>query len=714
MFSPMIPVPGIVGSGHYATMPGTGIIGENIVRWKIAGAIWRYTFDPPPVGEYFCHHPLGPFWLSALDVFVFRHHDFVLSLPAVVMSALTPPMLYSIGRRKWGVIPGAAAACGFVVLPITLGFAHFHNLEVAVIFGSVLCFWGQVRWLEPPHKKRFLIASLLGVGCAVSNDWPGYISIGVLLGWGLFRAYVLPRRLFERIKLPEYSRWWALAASVAVGSLVLWVALFTKWNKVADWLGSADMRGGGGDVPLKAALESRKYWIDAMFTPFTITIGKIALPVAILRVLARRRDAEVFSLAIFAAAVVQYVGFKRGADVHIFWPHYFGGYYALAFGQLVATLLGVLRWIALRITKRLALAIAAWTALAATVIPTLLVLPDGMRGLRFGRQSGGRYNNNGTIIRSDQDVLFVVEWLRPQIPKGSQLDVSHSIGWGWEHSWCLGTVSEWVDSPRPLGPQNTPYPFWIARASGMNASQLQQVVSTTHARFLGDVVVVDQRDPVVAPLDAYSMNEREPNPFEWYFISGVERMRKVGDAPDPFLTWEWRIHLGQAAPYPTADPRTLDEVRIAHNVAVARGDEALRAHLRAQIDAQIDRAPSVAYDQGMRLVGVRTAQGVEPRLQMWFEAAGPSKGEASFAVHSVVEKKEPFSLMPVDATERNMAYPPPLTPHLWRSGFLYVIETPLFHRTGTERYWGYWESRDGSAPPQRTDGQSFTNLVWVR
>jgi hypothetical protein len=451
-----------------------------------------------------------------------------------------------------------------------------------------------------------------------------------------------------------------------------------------------------------------------MFTPLAILIGKIALPICVLRLVVFRRDAEVYSLAAFVAAVVQYVVFKKGADVHIFWPHYFGPYYALALAELVATAGGVLAWALARFRLRFAYAIAWSVGLALTVVPSLLILPDAIRSMRLGRQTGGRYNNNGSVIRSDQDVLFVVQQLRPRLPPATTLDVSQSIGWGWEHSWVLDGVSEWQTTPRlPLGRNNDGHPFWVARASGLGSGSLKQVVAATHATIYEDTIVVDQREPA-GPLDAYSTNAGEPSLLQWYFVSGVERHRSIGSTPDPFLTWEWRVHLEQPGDRPTAEPRTLDERRIAYNAAVDAGDVPRSEALREKIDPELDRTVSARYDQGMRIVGVRIAQGAEPRLEVWFEADGPAKGDLTFSVHSKVEAKEPWSLMPVDGIERDMSYPPPLSPHLWRKGFLYSIVQPLFHRIGKERYWGFWTSRDGSPPPRRVDGEPLTNLAFVR
>ena len=91
------------------------------------------------------------------------------------------------------------------------------------------------------------------------------------------------------------------------------------------------------------------------------------------------------------------------------------------------------------------------------------------------------------------------------------------------------------------------------------------------------------------PLEAFSFIEREPSLFEYLFVSGTEPHREV--AADPFLTWELRVHFAQAAEPPAEAPRTLDQRRIAHNIAVWRGDQEGTAAQRAAIEAEINGQP---------------------------------------------------------------------------------------------------------------------------
>jgi hypothetical protein len=168
------------------------------------------------------------------------------------------------------------------------------------------------------------------------------------------------------------------------------------------------------------------------------------------------------------------------------------------------------------------------------------------------------------------------------------------------------------------------------------------------------------------------------------------------------------VHLGQpTAPPPEGVARTLDDLRIQHNAAVYAGGSARAAALRDRIVAQLDRGAETVFDQGVRLLGVRRTQGVQPRLEVWFSASGPLPIDATFHVRSTMVARETLSLMPIDETEREMAFPPPLPTRLWRTGFIYKIDVVLNHRIGVERYWGVW------AGPRRLDGAVQTTLAVV-
>lgn len=703
----------IPGAGHLgAGGAGNVMAAEQMLKWHIVYPAWDwYNGTPPPKGDYICHHPFGQYWVPAIFLAILGHRDVVVHLPAALMSAAMPPLLYGIARQKWGPAAGAVAAAAYVVLPVAVGFSQFLNLETFCIFGALLFFWGHTRHMVT-GKRRHMVASLVGLAFACSGDWAGYLLVAPVLVWALFRAFVLPARLTPRFAWTPYARWWALSSALAVGSVLLWLVLFFKAGTLGDWITAAQSRGGGDPDKLKDVLEARKNWIDFSFTPLAITLGKVAAPFCLLRWLVRRRDEETYSLSLLFGATIQYVAFKQGADVHIFWSQYFAPYFALALAQMVHTGGAVVGFVVRRFSWRLAGAVAAWVTLVLGLLPVLVIAPDGVKSLWVWRRTGGRYDENGSVIRSQLDLLRVIEQVvNPVTFRGTPIDAHGSVGWGWEHQWKYqGTAN---DAPTPL--QNTPsaasHPFWIARASGMSTDEQRKIVNMAHVRVYGDTWLVDQREPK-APLDSYSMNEHEPSILQWFLFDPTEVHRDAGTTPDPWTTWEWRSHLGQEAPFPPGEPATLDQMRIAHNVAIARGDRAAAEHWLEKIDAQLDRSVTAKYDTGLQLIGVRVVRGVEPRVEAWFEVG--KDGFASddmFAIKSDVEKKARFSLIPIDTTDRDMSFPEPIPTKLWKPHCIYRTSADLNHRIGVERYSGRWVPRDGGAFPHRIDNRPDTVLT---
>jgi hypothetical protein len=699
------------GAGH----SGAGSVGHvasswPMVKWKIVYPVneW-YSAAAPAKSQYYCHHPFGSFWWSAICLFIFGHHDVVVHLPTVLLSFAIPPLIYGIGRDNWGAIAGAAGACAYVVVPIAVGFANFDNLETIGIFGSLLFFWGQGRYLSY-GKRRDLAASLVGCAACCSGDWYGYATVAPLIGWGLLRGFVLPKRASPRVDADRYARWWALSAAVAVGSLVMWVAFIYKADKIGDWLSSGEMRGGDS-VPLKTVLEGRTTWIDFSFTPLAIAIGKAAVPVLLARLVVLRRDAEVYALSALAGALVEYVVFKRGADVHIFWPHPFAEYYALAIAQLTALLVGAARILTRALSPPRAAAVALeGAALLLGLAPSLAMAPDAVRALMVWRRTGGRYDEKGGIIRSDEDLLHVIrDVIVPNKKPGWKLEFGPGSGFGWEQSWAFDGEGERAADPRAGLPPGAPNSFWFARASNLGSADATRIASEAHVRAYGDIWVVDQRERA-APIDAIVYEEREPNLLEWLAYGGWEPVRVVG-GPDALRTWEWRVHLGQPATLPPEAPdapaTAIDDLRILHNAAVAAGATARARALEDAILKQLDRSPGTAFSDGIRLLGVRLTNGVQPKIEVWFAASGPLPGDAIFHVRSTITGRAPLSLIPPSPTEREMAFPPILPTRLWRPGFFYKIDVVMNHRIGVERYWGAWGG------PRRLDGQAQTTLAVV-
>jgi hypothetical protein len=702
---------GIPGAGHIdAGSAANAMAGEQIVKWRILYPAWGwYTGNPPEKVDYLCTHPYGQEWFPALLIWIFGHKDFVIHLPATLMSAAMPPLLYGIARARWGVAAGAVAAASFAFVPIAVGFSSFWNLEVLTIFGALLFFWGHSRHMET-RKTKHMLASLAGLTLACSGDWVGYLIVAPTLLWAFVRGFVLPPRLSPRLHFNSYARWWAISVALGAATMLLWVGLFYHVDRIGAWLAQGDVRAGGEVQTLKQVLQARKFWIDFSFTPLAIFIGKLAAPVCLAMLFITRCDEETYALGILFGAVFQYVVFKRGADVHIYWPHYFAPYFGLALARLAALGGSTLAWIARALApRRTPAALAAGLTLAFGLAPTVAMVPDGVRSLWVWRRTGGKYDES--LKRSNVDLLFALKQVvMPHTTRGTRLDAHPSAGWGWEQEWTYQADANPGAIPLAASTGVSTHPFWIGRGSGLSSDDERKIVANAHVRIYGDTWIVDQREPA-APLDAYSLNEREPNLFEWIFTNATEPVRSLRQAPDPWLTWEWRTHLGQGVPFPTGEPRTLDEMRIAHNAAIERNDMAAAARWRAQIEAALDRNVQARYEPGLSLIGIRETGGVQPRLESWFECGAPLLGDSAFYVTAAVEARSRWSLIPPDGNAREMAWPSSLPTGLWRKGFIYKTEVVLNHLIGRERYSGYWAARYGAHAPQRVGGPALMQLL---
>ena len=695
MFGPLL-------AGHYASSASMGIIAENMLRWHIAGPVWEYTRSAPPPGMYYCHHPWGIFWTTAAVMKVFGRHDFVCRLAPVLLSAATPPMLYAIGRAIWRPAAGAAAAAAFVVLPITLSFAAFNALEVPVIAWSLLGVWGFVRMTQT-GKAKHLAAALAGSLLAMHADWPGFMLVGAMLGFGLARGFVAPGVFGRVTHARAYAAWWIWTATIAVVSFALYLWLFQRSNKLSDLLGTYGMRSAGNAAPLSAVLSSRRYWIELSFTPIAIALGKLAAVVSLVRLVVLRREHEALPLAVLAMATAQYVIFKQGADIHVFWPHYFGAYFALGMGALVATIAAQIERLGVAGTR------AAAIAIGVALVACAGIARDGIPALRYARETGGRFNEKGLIIDSDGDKTSFLGFVDQRIPKAAHVGLHEGMKPTWAQVWTLGgrivTGGKSVPS-RSRGSGS----IYLADTRYMLNDPQAQLAREYQIASVGPFWMIDERKRQ-GPIEGFSFVEREPSWLTWYFVSGTEPVREI--VPDPWLTWELRTHFGQAAEAPAGSPVTLEQKRIAHNVAIEAGDLATAAALRAEIERALTKI-GVGFDDGTQLVGSTFHEGARSLLTIVFEAGGPAHADVQISVRSKVLSRARGSLTMADPTDRDVGLPLAIPAQRWKKGFLYADPVAIRKRPGTEVFRATLTVRGAGAAPKRVGGRGAVEVLTLR
>jgi len=678
---------GPILGGHYASVASMGIIADNIHRWGIKGPVWVYTAAHPDASMYYCHHPWGIFWTTAGFRELFGRHDYVCRLPAVLLSALTPPVLYAIGRDLYRPIAGASAACAFVVLPITLSFANFNALEVPVMAFGAMFLWGWIRFRRS-RQRRWMAFSLVSALAALNSDWPAFVLVFAVLVVELGSMAAAPRIERRRVL------YWALLAACAVTVGALYLVLFARLGQLDDLFASYELRADGRSSSIAADLRGRRYWIELSFTPLAIALGKCGVLVLAARVILLRRAEELAALCVLAMALLQYLVFSQGAEVHVFWPHYFALYFALAMAALTATIAPSISRLAA--TRRW----RGWPAsLAVSLLPLLLVLRDGVEVLAWARATGGRFNEKGGFIQTDGDKVFVLRQIALELPQDASVGLDQSMGPTWAQIWSLG--GRVVETPASI-PQFEPLANAVLIADLRNLSEVDAtfLLHGYEVRALGPYLVAREG----YGFSAYSVRAREPTLAEWLLTSATEPQRSL--QLDPFATWEIAVHHAVVAPYPQADPRSLEDLRIAHNVAVDRADPAAAERLMAEL-ARHYAGVSARFTDGTALVGFRVTAGVQPRVALLLRAEGPLSAGVVPKIRSRVVESPWLSTTMADPTRRDVAARPLIAPRLWRRGWLYLLDAPLLPRPGIE---AFELSFAGAGAPRPSTGAAAAHL----
>lgn len=689
-----------VAGGHEAQIATRAIVAENMREWGTLAVIKDYTFNAPGYELYYAHHPWGTFWTISAFAELLGRGTWVPKLVGVLLSAPIPALLYGIGRDLWGPVPGAVSAVAYVVLPITLAFGNLAGFELPIIFSCLLATWGYLRFARR-WERKWMWVSVAGMVAAIHSDWQGAVFIGAVLALLAARALAFPS-WFGGVRLRPFAQWWVLTALLTAVSLLGYVAYFQHIGAIEELAHSESWRARGATTPLGDLLRARSYWIDVTFTPLVVTLGKIALPIFVARVVFWRKFHEIFPLALLLMATLQYVKFTNGANVHIYWPLPFAPYWALSLGMFCATGIETTKEIAAR-SGRHAERVAT-VALATFGLVALLVLPDGIRGLRFARATAGRFEDKGRRIIEDVDLSEAAEWIKGSMEGKTVVGLASDIysRENREIEWALHRPIRGIDVSRYVAGVHEER-YLIGDLRTISGPDQRRAAATLRLVTLGPYVFVDAQAPY-APLDAFRFDEREPNLFEWYFLSPTEPMRTV--RPDPWSTWELREHFNQTPnPVPTGEPDTLEEIRIAHNVAVAEGNTEAQEKWQKRLLSSIDSTVATSYTEGIRLLGKRFVRGVDPQLELYFSASGPMSGDLAYEVISRVVAPPRLSLVPADDKVKKYGTPFVVSPRLWRTGFIYLDRIDVRKRPGKEDFIGFFESKD--APnvkvPRRAD-----------
>jgi hypothetical protein len=322
------------------------------------------------------------------------------------------------------------------------------------------------------------------------------------------------------------------------------------------------------------------------------------------------------------------------------------------------------------------------------------ILPDGLTALAFARKTGGRFNEKGLIIYPDLDKQAALAHLARELPEDASLGVDASMKQMYWMDWVLRRPVGPMPFPRlaqPLG--HSHYALDLRFASLAQARSLVQSFRTrTYGPFL-----VAYLGSATTPLEGFALVRREPSFLERWLVSSSHALYDV--VPDPFVAWEVRTHLDdEAPPPPERRPTSFEDLRIAHNVALARGHEASAKDLRQRLLAGTNREVAREYTNGIELLGSRFERGASELLTVYFSAPEPLAEAHSFGIVSYVEAAPAWSLTPPDRLPRDVGMPFALPSSVWRPGFIYAATTEILKRPGRERYAGAFRGRGAPVP----------------
>jgi hypothetical protein len=682
--------------GHFASSAGIGVSAHNMWRLKTLLPVLGYIENTPSASNYYMHHPLGVFWTVAALGKVLGFSNWVLRLPPLIYVTATPYFLYRIGRELWGPIEGGLSALAFVALPITLAYTSYHDLEQPVMFGCVVASWAYLR-LVRTWKDRYAVISALGFFFALNHDWQAYIWGVFFLGWLFVRGFLLPERALGAVRARAFGRYWALMCVAAGLALGIEIVALNESGQLSDLLGSFFARSSGSGTPLELVLAGRRYRIELMFTGLGIFLGKLAVPVIVARFLLKRDELELLPIPLLLSALVQYLGFKQGADVHIFWPHPFATYFGLAVGALAASVRETAEWTCRRYPFRVpgaARRLAPWLGLVLVGLPIGLVLKDGLFLSRLSSETGGRFAEANLDLYVDE--AQALRWFRQRVPEKSGVAYHDSILASYALQWEARPGPFWARQPVAAPPAQARTLFLDSR--GTSLGDLRVAAGKYHVYAVESFWLVDLKEPP-APLSGYRFDEHEPSLLEGLSLGRVEPVRTVVE--DPWVTWEWRTLLGQPAQEPTAAPSTAEQLRVAHNVAVARGDAAAVSRWQAALSARLNWQVHASWDNGTELLGAIRHTGAQRGFTFYFRA-GTFKTDARFSVFAKVVSPPRFSTLPMDPAELDLTTNPIWPTTLWKPGGIYSVKVVFRKRPGTERLTASWSGgvhrSDASTP----------------
>jgi len=175
----------------FATLSGLAL------QWRLCQYLWKgiwldesFTLltalmDDPLLTICYRNMDKNPALYEFLLHFLVRNISYELDiarLPSVIFSTLTVYFMYRIFRDFEGRAAGIAAALLYAYQNYSVTYSHEVRAYALLGLFTSMAIWGFLRWIESPHERRFLVATLIGtLGAAYTHNFGLWVFIMQIL-----------------------------------------------------------------------------------------------------------------------------------------------------------------------------------------------------------------------------------------------------------------------------------------------------------------------------------------------------------------------------------------------------------------------------------------------------------------------------------------------------------------------------------------------------
>ncbi len=681
--------------GHFCSTAEVAIGGTNIWRFHVFAAVNTLVRTAPGPELHYTHHPYGVYLSAAFFTRVFGPGLFGMRASGMFSGALSAPLVYLVARRLATPTAAALGTVLFVLLPIDLAFARFGSLEGITIFWGLVYCWGTVE-LFRSWRLPYLVVAAVGAIGAAQGDWIGAIFVGLVTLPAFVRSYLVPARVGDRTDVRRFSLWFVVSV-VGILSALLYLVVFARENRLSDLVGSYGSRSAGGDLPLTAAFSPRRWlWIRWTLPLHVLWVVPVGAAVSALHLLRGRREHAVV-VAWFIMASMQYFLFKQGADVHVFWPHYYGVCVGLGGAVVAGTVLDAYARVAprLRTWMRRSLTVVALVTVGAQCA---LLARQGFAQLWQARITSGRLDEAGNFIDSLREQAVFVRWAYADVPQSYDVAVHGSVPETPNLSYTMQRPTRHAELT-PVGAAD-PGRYAIVDLRNVDTAQAKTLAATLPMVVAGPFARVDRAGQPAAPY-AVHYALRAPTFGERLFVQATEPTVVLGNGEDPFATWELRDWLGTwQSPAALPEPKNAEEARIVHNAHIVAKDARDSEYLaRAKQGFAEPPGGPVVFTGGVLLVGVKVeVMGGTVATLLFAADPGYKPFHGDFAVTSRVMAAPLFWEGGTDFHFRDVAPRGAIRPDTWRPGCLYAMRFKVLPRIGREEFVGGFTGQDAPQP----------------